>query len=279
MNDLEPPARVLVAISATAEIRIDLDTYRYVVDTPAEIIGLVVEDPAMFAHAESRLAREIVLSGLERRLEAAALERELRARAAEWRRTFEAGGAQLGIHVALETVRAERRTALAQAAARSEGLIVESAALREALEMWSRLPPDAPLRSLLIAAALHERGEVVAVHDGSDAADDALAAATRLARRSAARLTVLRLGAARRSARTTLESRLIALGLRGSEWSVRAARRRDAHTIAAHAAHASLLVLPAAARGDAQLAAELAALLRGSLLLVRGKPRAAVERP
>lgn len=247
----------------------DLDVYRHVVDAPTEIIGMVVEDPAMFALARSRLAREIVLSGLERRLDAQALERELRARTAEWRRAFEAGGARLGLSVALETVRAERRAVLAQAAARSEALIVESTALREALEIWSQLPSNAPLRTLLVTAGRRMGGEIFAVIDASDAADAALAAAVRLARSTRARLTVLDRDTAQHATETTLESRLAALGLHRSEWSALAARHIDAPTIAAHASHASLLVMPAAVQRDAALVAELAALIRGALLLVR----------
>lgn len=268
------PARILVAISATAETRMDLDTDRYVLDdAPAEIVGLVVEDPTMCAHAGSRLAREIVLSGLERRLDTPALERELRARAAAWRRTLEAEGARLGVRVALETVRTERRIALAQAAGRAETLIVETAALREALEVWFELPPDAPLRTLVLTPGRRAGRDIVAVTGASDSADAVLAAAVRLARRSGAHLTVLDIGAARNAARTTLARRLAALGLRPSEWSALEARQVDARTIAAHAAHASLLVLSAAARRDAALIEELAGLIRGALMLVRGKER------
>src|SRR5690606_7233545 len=110
-------ARILVALSATGDTRCELEVYRYLFgDAPPEIVGLVLEDPALLAHAGSRLAREIVLSGVERRLDPQALERDLRARAAAWRRWLEAESARLGFQVALETVREERRAALARAA-------------------------------------------------------------------------------------------------------------------------------------------------------------------
>src|SRR5690606_37986063 len=63
------PARILVALFATADAgtRVELDVYRYLLgEAPPELVGLIVEDPTLFAHAASRLAREIVLSGVER---------------------------------------------------------------------------------------------------------------------------------------------------------------------------------------------------------------------
>jgi len=263
-------ARILVALSATGDTRCELEVYRYLFgDAPPEIVGLVLEDPALLAHAGSRLAREIVLSGVERRLDPQALERDLRARAAAWRRWLEAESARLGFQVALETVREERRAALARAAERADALIVEAAALAEALEIWAGLPPRAPLRALLVTAG-RARGDIVVVTDeAEDSPDSALAAALRLARRTGARLTVL--DTARRSAPDALPRQLAGLGVRLAGYASLPAGLIDARTLADHASHAGLLVLPAAASGDRALVTDVAARIRGALMLLRGR--------
>ena len=272
MNGIEQrAARVLVALSATADTRIELALYRYLLgDAPPEIVGLVVEDPALVALAGSRLAREIVLSGLERRLDLDALERQLRARASAWRRALEAESARLGISVALETVREERRAALARAAERADALIVEMGALRDALEMWTALPPHVPLRTLVLTPGRQRSTDIVVVTDEvtpGTAPDSPLAAALRIARRTGARLTVL--DAARRRAPDALARELVERGVRLGGYAPLEGGRVDAPTLAAHAAHAGLLVLPAAPSADPELVAELAARLRGALMLLR----------
>lgn len=278
MNGIEQrAARILVALSATAETRIELELYRYLLgDAPPEIVGLVVEDPALLAHAGSRLAREIVLSGLERRLELAALERQLRARAAEWRRALEAESARLGVRVALETVREERRAALRAAAERADALIVDTSALRDALDIWTTLPSRAPLRTLVLTPGRPRSADIVVVTDEAapgSAADSPLAAALRIARRTGARLTVL--DAARRRAPPAFARELLGLGVRLAGYAPLEPGRVDAATLAAHAAHAGLLVLPAAASADPVLVSDLATRLRGALMLLRGgSPRA-----
>lgn len=272
MNEVERrAARIWVALSATADARIGLELFRYLLgDAPPEIVGLVVEDPALLALAGSPLAREILLSGLERRLELDALERQLRARAAEWRRALEAESARLGVRVALETVREERRAALARAAERADALIVEAGAVRDALEVWTALPPHAPLRTLVLRSELPPGTDIVVVTDeaaSGAAADSSLAAALRVARRTGARLTVL--DVARRHTPEALARELVELGVRLGVYAPLEAGRIDAPTLAAYAAHAALLVLPAAPSADPVLVTELAARLRGALMLLR----------
>lgn len=274
MNALERrAARIMVAMSATADARIELEIYRYLLgDAPPEIVGLVVEDPALLAHAGSGLAREIVLSGFERRLDPQALERQLRARAAEWRRMLEAESARLGMRIALETVREERRAALAHAAEHADALIVESAAVREALEIWRALPPGAPLRTLVVTPERRPSGDIVVVIDEAephDAPNSALAASVRLARRTGARLAVLDI-AAGEAAPDARVRQLAALGVRVGSYASLPEGRIDPLALAAYAAQASLLVLPAAASRDPDLVEALAARIRGALMLLRG---------
>jgi len=274
--------RILVALSATADTRVELELYRYLLgDAAPELVGLVVEDPALLAHAGSRLAREIVLSGVERRLDPEALERELRARSAAWRRALEAESARLGVRIALETVRDERRRALARAAERADALVVDSAALRDALAIWGALPPSAPLHTLVLTPGRVPAGGIIVVVDDDDlvAGDDsALAAALRLARRTGAPLTVLDVARADATARPQRRiGELRELGVRVESYVAIEGARIDARTLAMHAAHAGLLVLPPAASADPDLVAELAARLRGALMLRRG-PRAGETR-
>src|SRR5690606_32425454 len=240
MNALERrAARIMVAMSATADARIELEIYRYLLgDAPPEIVGLVVEDPALLAHAGSGLAREIVLSGFERRLDPPALERQLRARAAEWRRMLEAESARLGMRIALETVREERRAALAHAAEHADALIVESAAVREALEIWRALPPGAPLRTLVVTPERRPSGDIVVVIDEAephDAPNSALAASVRLARRTGARLAVLDI-AAGEAAPDARVRQLAALGVRVGSYASLPEGRIDSLALAAYAA-------------------------------------------
>lgn len=280
MTELERRgARILIALSAAGETRVELAVYRYLLgDAPPEIAGLVVEDPALLAHSGSRLAREIDHSGLERRLDAESLGRELRASSAVWRRELETECARLGMKTTFETVRDERRRALARAVERTDALIVEKAALHEALEIWSALSPDAPLRILVLTPRRRPAGDVVVVTDAaepSDAAGSTFTAALRLARRTGARLAVLDLHA-QPSGSGAVARRLVEAGVPMSGYASLAGVRFDAHTLAAHAAHASLLVLPGDTGRDVALVAELAVRIRGALMLVRspGRPAA-----
>ena len=112
-------------------------------------------------------------------------------------------------------------------------------------------------------------GDIIVVTDSADAStDSALAAGLRLARRTGAHLTVL--DAARREAPDALARQLAGLGVRLAGYASLPGGRIDARTLAAHGAHAGLLVLPAAASGDRALVMDLAARIRGTLMLLRG---------
>ncbi|HEX5420031.1 MAG TPA: hypothetical protein VFY39_08530 [Gammaproteobacteria bacterium] len=142
-------SRLLIALGPQSETALELASYlRVVGGEQAELLGLLVEDPRVAAHAGSRLAREIVLSGLERRLEPAGLERQLRARAAQLRRRFEAAAAKLGSRHDFQVVRGELLTEVLRAAERADALIVDAAGAPFAPSAWSL--PD--LQRLLRAA-------------------------------------------------------------------------------------------------------------------------------
>lgn len=265
-------ARILVALSAEIETRLSLDVYRYLLgDAPPTIVGLLVENPRLIAHARSALAREIVLSGIERRLEPESLERQLRARWAELRRLFDAESARLGIDARLELVREDRRAALAKAAERADALVVERDAAAEALELWSSLTRPASLRALLLApprwpavgeiVVLAAPGTLAAPARGASEVDAAL----RLARRTGAPLTVLVAGAADDEAGMRLARLARESGVRLT--AVVPLRSATLDALADAARHASVLILPSDV--SPEIASALATRLRGATLLWR----------
>ncbi len=268
-------ARILIALSAEVDTRVSLDFYRYLLgDAPPTIVGLLVENPRLIAHARSALAREIVLSGIERRLEPESLERQLRARWAELRRLFDRESARLGIDAELELVREEPRTALAKAAERADALVVERDAAAEALELWSSRTRPAALRALLLAPPRWPAiGEIVVLADpaalGADSAASGaseIGTALRLARRTDAPLTVLLVGAAAdedTSARLARIARQAGVRLAG----VIPLRSATLDALADAARHASVLILPSGTAPE--IAAPLATRLRGATLLWR----------
>lgn len=267
-------ARILIALSAEVETRISLDVYRYLLgDAPPTIVGLLVENPRLIAHARSALAREIVLSGLERRLEPESLERQLRARWTELRRLFDIESARLGIDATLELVREERRTALAKAIERADALVVERDAAAEALELWSGVTRPASLRALLLAPPRWPAaGEIVVLADPSMLAAGPPArgasevdAALRLARRTGAPLTVLVVGAADDDASARLARLARQAGVRLA--AVIPLRSATLDALADAARHASVLILPSDVAPE--IAAALATRLRGATLLWR----------
>jgi hypothetical protein len=148
-------SRLLIALGPGGETALELAAHLLLaLGAPAELHGLLVEDPRVAAHAGSRLAREIVLSGLERRLEPAGLERQLSAQAALLRRRFESAAAKLGSRHDFRVVRGELLTEVMRAAERADALIVDAAGTRFAPSAWSPMDlyrvAHAPLRMLLL---------------------------------------------------------------------------------------------------------------------------------
>lgn len=267
-------ARILIALSTEIDARLALDIHRYLLgDAPPRLVGLLVEDPRLLAHAGAALAREIGLSGTERRLEPASLERQLRARWSQLRRLFETEGARLGIEAELEVVREERRVALARAIERADALVVERDAAADALELWSSLAPPAPLRALMLAPARWPvGGDVVMLVDrrmldalcrgrGAPGVDAAL----RIARRTGAPLTVLVEGSVGDDTRMRLERIARFAGVRLG--AVAEIRHGSLAALAEAARGARVLLLPPGI--DPRIAAALAARLHGATVLWR----------
>lgn len=266
--------RILIALSAEVETRLSLDVYRYLLgDAPPTFVGLLVENPRLIAHARAALAREIVLSGVERRLEPESLERQLRARWSELRRWFETESARLGIAAEVTLVRDDPRQALAKAIERADALVVERDAAADALELWSSLTRPATLRALLLAPPRWPvAGDVVVLADpGALAADSEtrraseIETALRLARRTGAPLTVLATGSVDENARGRLARHARESGVRLA--AVIPLRSATLDALADAARHASVLILPSGI--SPEIAAAVATRLRGATLLWR----------
>ncbi len=155
MAELAPLRRLLVALAPRGGNGLELDLCLTLASAaPAELLGLLVEDPRPLALAGSRLAREVVLSGLERPLEPAALERQLRAQAGQVRRRFESAAARLGWRHDFRVVRGELLDEIERAAAAADALVVDAMHRAGAPNPWSaadlRRLARTPLEALLL---------------------------------------------------------------------------------------------------------------------------------
>lgn len=271
-------ARILIAMSAQAQLRLALEPYRYLLgEAPPTIVGLFLEDPRLMAHARSTLAREFVLSGLERRFEAESIERQLRAHWSALRRLLEAEGRRLGIEPEVEIVREDPRAALGSAAERADALVVERDVAREALEIWARARGPQPLRALLLAPPEWPPIGDVVVLVGADSSaeteDSAFETALRLARRTGAPLTVLIAGDAGDAVYEQLTRRARQAGV--GIGALVPLGNTSLATLADAARHARVLILPADT--DPSVVSALASRLRGATLLWRA-PRERASR-
>jgi len=272
-------ARLLIALSAESPDDFELALCRDLVGgMEAELLGLLIEDVRLAGHAGSRLAREIVLSGQERRLEPATLERQWRARAAAMRRRFEAEAAELGWHHDFRVVRGEPLAELQAAASAADVMILTGAASARGPRVLSaadlRRLAAARLRALLVARAGWARGrEIVAVlteeTDARLGAASVLDTALRLANGTRSALGIVLAGrAAELAERVAAELRL------GASALAFAGRILAVGDIAGLAAalkgrNARVLVLPAATVEDEPLVDALLSRLSSSLLWLR----------
>ncbi|HEU4618286.1 MAG TPA: hypothetical protein VFV10_09605 [Gammaproteobacteria bacterium] len=202
----EARAHLLIALSAESRDDFELSLCRHLVgEIEADLLGLLIEDARIEAHARSRLAREIVLSGEARRLEAATLERQRRARAAAMRRRFEEAAARLGWRHDFRVVRGDPLAELLTAAAEADVMILPGAEAGAGAAAWSaadlRRLAAGRLRALLLARPGWARGrEIVAVLTGeADAAlspGSVLGTALGLANETHSTLTVVLAGPA-----------------------------------------------------------------------------------
>lgn len=274
------PSLVVVALDAAerGEHVIELARALARSDTP-EVLGVFVESSELLAHAGSRLAREILLSGAERALEHARLERQLRSQAARARAAFEAVSARLGLRHRFEITRGDLLSESVKRAGTAEVLVVS---LAQAVA--GRASSTALLRELaapsppLVVLARHgwSPGQSVAVlfDEASSVNEAALLAAARVAIHGRSPLTALVPVSGDADANEVLErvaAKLAAFGVPVPH--VIQLERADAAAIsrASRACHARLLVLPSSGdnMGPASEVDELMQRFPGALMLVR----------
>jgi hypothetical protein len=158
--------------------------------------GLFIEDARLLEHARSRLAREVLLSGTERPLEAAALAEQLRAQAELVKRGVEASASKLGLPFSFQIARGELLEEAARVAAQADSIAVSlDPESRTTLESWIRVVGElakSPLRMLLLARRgwLTGSGILVVAEDEPSAAS-VMALADQLAAKSRSPLAVL----------------------------------------------------------------------------------------
>jgi hypothetical protein len=267
--------RIVVALDPEVSSEIGLDIVRYLQSGATELLGLFVEDARLLAHASSRFAREVVLSGSERPLERPALERQIRAQAEEQRQRFESAAARLGLRHSFHVARGERLAELMREATNAEALVVTLAARPAALRGWSvdalRELAHAPLRTVLFAREGWSTGSRIVTllpHAEHDA--PALQTAIRVARASRSPLTVL-LGAAAAAHAAEVE-RWLVQALQGGGLSpptLLATGELTAAKLSGAARGARLVVLPALRSTAEETLLDAALTMRVPLLLVR----------
>jgi hypothetical protein len=183
-TDAQHRSRILVMLGSVESDRAALDALSLLAGkTPAEILGMFVEDIELLTLAELPIAREYcMLTHVERRLQTPDIERQFRiqARAAQQALTELAG--RLGFPLSFRTVRGAITTLLRESLAETDLMLF--GAVRGTLRLSAgstRAGSDHPSR----------RRPVSVVFDGSEAAQRALQVALQIAPDDSMPLTVI----------------------------------------------------------------------------------------
>jgi hypothetical protein len=271
-------SRIVIALdtSEPADYVLEIAQRVYVAAGHAtELVGLFIEDARLLRYTESRLTREIVLSGGVRPLERRTLERQIRAQAERVRRHFEAAAAKRGLRHAFRIARGEIIAEWIRGAAEAEALIVASAARPGAPgpDVIERLA-EAPLPAVLFARPGWSTGRnVVALIAEPDQVARVVGTAAHVAAQSRSPLRVILTGAAR-DAQPQIADEIAALlqGLGAPAPEPPPMLRDGARAVAqsADVADARLIVLAAGQPLSAELLRALLPATRAALLLLRG---------
>jgi hypothetical protein len=215
MNALTPfkVKRVVVALESACENLAALErAARLAQRTKAELHAIFLEDPRLFAAAALPFTRYVCLaSGVCSPLETSKIERDLRAMASRSRRRVEKLADSFNIACSFETVRGDRSAALDNAGC-DDLLVMESTTrgMGQFLALpsdWSKAVTNCGRSCLLLAPGAAIARNILVLHDGSLAADRALAAARALDSEGGAKLILARASGARIAADHTLEIR------------------------------------------------------------------------
>ncbi len=267
---------IIVALDPAAPGSAGLELLRDVaIERNRKLLGLFIEDAELLEHAQTRLAREVVLTGAARPLDLANLEGQLNAQSLAIRRIFEREAVRLSLPHAFRTLRGQLVSELAVAAADADMLVIELARLAAgAQSIWASKLEQlclADLPNVLYAREGWTIGSTVlaVIDDPADAETSGQAAAS-LARAGDISLTLL-LGERLKRHEAEIEARLRRHS-RGTVVKVERSRAASfsARTLAyfAQAANARAVVAPARiTRDDANLIRELLRLTRCSVMI------------
>ncbi len=272
---------IIVALDPVAPGSVGLELLRdVVIGRDRLLLGLFIEDTDLLAHAQCRLATEVVLSGAARPLDSARLEGQLHAQSAAIRQIFEREATRLGLPHTFRTRRGPLVSELAGAAAGADLLVIELARLAAgAQSIWVRQLEQlcrAELPNVLYAREGWATGStVLAIIDEPADVETSGLAAVRLARAGNIALTLL-LGEESQTHSAEIEATLRQYGL---ETVVRVERLRTVDASApvlaalAQAENARALVAPGrVTRGNAGLVRELLRLTRCSVMIASSSP-------
>jgi hypothetical protein len=182
-TDAHHRARIMVMLGSIESDRAALDALGLLAGrTPAEILGMFVEDIELLMLAELPIAREYcLLTHVERRLQTPDIERQFRIQARAAQQALAEIAGRLGSTLSFRTVRGITTTLLREALAETDLMLFGTA--RGTLRM-----PGGFTRA---ATGLRSRQPVAVVFDGSDAAQRALQVALQIATDDSLPLTVI----------------------------------------------------------------------------------------
>lgn len=200
-------------------------------ETPAEILGLFLEDPELLALAELPVAREYCqLTHVERHLEAADLERQLRVQARTAKQALASIAGRSGFNWSFHTVRGSPASLLADTSHEMDLLLLSAA---------RNIRPFAT-RPVLSHSAVRP---VVVTFDGSEAAQRALTVACRMAGTGKQPLVILLLAAVPDDLQGLHTQAAALAGPAPADYQELASAEPGEMLAATHAAHASALVI------------------------------------
>jgi len=273
---------IIVALDPTAPGSAGFELLRDIaIERDRRLLGLFIEDTELLAHAQNRLATEVVLSGAARPLDLAKLEGQLNAQSSAIRRIFEREAAQLGLPHAFRTLRGHLISELAGAAVDAEMLVIELTRIAVGTQsIWVNQLEQlclADLPNVLYAREGWSTGRtVLAIVDEPADVETSGRAAASLARAGSIPLTLL-LGEQSRAQQTQ-----IVAGLRqhSRDTVVRVERLQTASlnvralAYLARAGNARAIVAPArVTRDDAKFVRELLRLTRCSVMIASSAPK------
>jgi hypothetical protein len=204
-------SRIILGLDSRARTATALDVVRCILsENVTELLSVFVADVELLAHARSRLAREVLLSGAARRLDSEAVGRQMRALSSLAQRELDTGAARLGLQHSFRFARDETVIELAAEAHEADTLVVtlsEAFGIGPALRSALVKLVAARLRILMFAREAWQRERTVAlIVDASTDRSPAPRVAQRLSEHSGSALVLIAAGdkAAARGARKRL---------------------------------------------------------------------------